>query len=597
MENKFNTSLHEECSSFTDSDSHGSLTQETEYPEESPLELHPWPNNPRTHNQKQLTKLKASIQKFGFTAPVLIDENHVILSGHGRTQAAIELGLPKIPVRIIAGLSEKEKRAYLLADNKLSELSAWDNELLKSELEILMEDDFEIETTGFSTAEIDIMFDTQIKEKSSNPDDLQENDIPQEQISRQGDYWQLGSHRILCGNSLDSQSYATLMGDDVAQMVVSDPPYNVPVNGHICGKGKTQHREFAMASGEMTASEFTAFLNQALTLTHRFSQEGSIHYYFMDWRHLPEMHEAAQPLFGVPKQLCIWVKDNGGMGSFYRSQHELVLVFKKGDVAHINNFELGQTGRYRTNIWNYPGVNSFGKSQELLKLHPTVKPVSLVADAIRDCSHRQGIILDSFGGSGTSLIAAERTGRQARLIELDPGYVDVTILRWQRITGNEAILLNTGQSWHQIVEERRSLLPRIERRMPSLFAGENVLVDSEKSAEPVCVSSIPLQPDHDSPNTVRRFSAQNSELLLDRDVSEDKQTKMKQLISEAITIIDSIPLLKKSIAPLSGQSSYSPVNQVSNRTSDSSPDCSSPPEPVTGLSHLASLNEGGSHEL
>ena len=424
--------------------------------ERPPGDLKPWPGNPRTHSDKQLAKLKASIQTFGFTAPVLVDEAGVILSGHGRVQAAKELGLAQIPTRVLSGLSEVKKRAYVIADNKIAQLSGWDQTLLKSELEILIREEFEVEATGFSTAEIDLMFDTETP-AGSDPDDLQEEDIRAEVVSQPGDLWQLGHHRLLCGDALSPESYRALMRDERAQLVVSDPPYNVPIAGHVCGKGKVKHREFAMAAGEMSPQQFTAFLRAAFSLPHDFSREGALHFYFMDWRHLGEIQEAALPLFGPPRQLCVWVKDNGGMGSFYRSQHELVFVFKRGDAPHINNFELGQHGRYRTNVWTYPGVNTFkGKGYQLLALHPTVKPVSLIADALRDCSHRKGIVLDPFAGSGTILIAAERTGRQARAIELDPQYVDVGLLRWQRVTGKEATLAATGQSWAEVRAERLS---------------------------------------------------------------------------------------------------------------------------------------------
>jgi DNA modification methylase len=423
--------------------------------ERPPGDLKPWPGNPRTHSDKQLVKLKASIQKFGFTAPVLVDETGVILSGHGRILAAQELGLASVPTRVISGLTQTKKRAYVIADNKLSQLSAWDNALLRSELEILIQEDFDIEATGFSTAEIDLMFDAAVDDAGSDPDDLQPEDIAPDVVSRPGDLWRLDNHFLLCGNALDPGSHQRVMQDGLAQMVITDPPYNVPIDGHVCGSGKVKHKEFAMASGEMTPTQFTAFLNQAMSHMHAVSAQGAIHFVFMDWRHSRELLDAALPLFGGPRQLCVWAKDNAGMGTFYRSQHELVYVFKKGDAPHINNFELGQHGRYRTNIWPYAGVNTFkGKGHELLALHPTVKPVCLIADAIRDCSHRKGLILDPFAGSGTILIAAERTGRHARAIELDPQYVDVGIKRWQRVTGKQAILVNTGQSWDEVREER-----------------------------------------------------------------------------------------------------------------------------------------------
>ena len=422
--------------------------------ERPPGELKPWPGNPRTHSDKQLAKLKASIQTFGFTAPVLVDEAGVILSGHGRVQAAKALGLPTIPTRVMAGLSEAKKRAYVIADNKIAQLSGWDQTLLKSELEILIREEFEVEATGFTTAEIDLMFDAETA-GGSDPDDLQQEDIRAEVVSRPGDLWQLGHHRLLCGDALSADSYRALLGAERAQLVVSDPPYNVPIAGHVCGTGKVKHKEFAMAAGEMSPAQFTGFLGAVFSQTHEFSRDGALHFYFMDWRHLGEIQAAALPLFGPPRQLCVWVKDNAGMGTFYRSQHELVLVFKRGEAPHINNFELGQHGRYRTNVWTYPGVNTFtGKGHELLALHPTVKPVSLIADALRDCSHRKGIVLDPFAGSGTILVAAERTGRYARAIELDPQYVDVGVLRWQRVTGKEARLAATGQSWAEVRAER-----------------------------------------------------------------------------------------------------------------------------------------------
>lgn len=416
-----------------------------------PCDLKPWPRNPRTHNDKQLAKLKTSIKDFGFTAPVLVDQKGFILSGNGRVQAAIELGLPTIPTRVIRGLSEAQKRAYVIADNKLAELAGWDSTLLKEELELLIADNFDIETTGFSTAEIDILIDGAEEPSGSDPDDLQPDDVTGQVVSRIGDLWRVGNHWLLCGDALSPDSYKIIMESDLAQMVISDPPYNVRIDGHVCGSGKIRHKEFKMASGEMTTDEFTNFLNTVFSHTGAYSQAGAVHYFFMDWRHSMEIQAAALPLFGSPLQLCVWVKDNGGMGSFYRSQHELVFVFKKGEVPHINNFELGQHGRYRTNVWNYSGVNTFkGTGYELLALHPTVKPVSLIADALRDCSHRQGIILDPFAGSGTILIAAERTGRHARAIELDPKYVDVAVTRWQRVTGKEAVLEATGQTWEQV---------------------------------------------------------------------------------------------------------------------------------------------------
>jgi DNA modification methylase len=425
----------------------------------APDYLKPWAGNPRLHSTKQITKLKASIRHFGFTNPILTDEEGVILSGHGRLEAAKLLGLESVPTRVIVGLTEAQKCAFVVADNKISDLSSFDDNLLKRQLEIIIEAQIDIELTGLSTAEVDIMFEPADESKGADPHDLQAEDIREEVVSRLGDCWLMGPHRLLCANAIEAESYSLLMLDELAQLVISDPPYNVAISGFAGGKGKVKHPEFVMASGEMSRKEFTAFLNTAFLRTRDFSVDGAIHFYCMDWRHLREIQDAAEPLFGPMRQLCVWAKDNAGMGTFYRSQHELVLVFKKGDAPHTNNFELGQHGRYRTNLWSYPGVNTFtGKGYELLAMHPTVKPVSLIADALRDCSHRQDIVLDPFAGSGTIFIAAERTGRHARGIELDPKYVDVAIMRWQRVTGKQAVLVATGQTWDQVRAER---LPEI----------------------------------------------------------------------------------------------------------------------------------------
>ena len=411
----------------------------------SPSDLKPWPTNPRTHPAKQLAKIVASIRKFGFTMPVLVDEAGFILSGHGRVEAAGQLKLPLIPVRVASGWTTADKRAYVIADNKLALLSSWDVSLLKSEMEILITDDFDIEVTGFSTAEIDLMFE----EQGATADDLQPEDLAVEVVSRLGDLWRLGPHVLLCGDALADASYAALLGGEQAHMSITDPPYNVKINGHVGGLGKIKHKEFAMGSGEMDEGQFTGFLGTTCNWLHRHTVEGAISYVFMDWRHMTELSDAARPVFGAVKQLCVWVKDNAGMGSFYRSQHELAFVFKKGNAPHINNFELGQHGRYRTNVWEYPGASS-KSGRELLALHPTVKPVAMIADAIRDCSPRKGLILDPFAGSGTVRLAAERTGRRARAIELDPHYVDVGVRRWQRATGKQALLVSTGQTWDEV---------------------------------------------------------------------------------------------------------------------------------------------------
>ena len=423
--------------------------------DQPPSALKPWANNPRRHSPKQLFKLKQSIDYFGVTNPILVDENGVILAGEARWQVAQSLNLATVPTRVITGLSKAAKRAYVLTDNKLALLSSWDMGLLSDEIQLLIADDFEIELTAFDTVEIDLLI-----EPPAADVELQPQDVPVRVVSRPGDLWALGGHRILCGDALVEASYSRLLDGEMAQMVITDPPYNVKIDGHAGGLGKVKHKEFAMASGEMSPQAFASFLGHACAHLRAFTVPGGVLYVFMDWRHQAELLQATAPVFGAAKQLCVWVKDNGGMGSFYRSQHELVFVFKNGSEPHINNFELGQHGRYRTNVWEYPGINS-GRGRELLALHPTVKPVAMIADAIQDCSHRQGLILDPFAGSGTVLVAAERTGRRARAMELDPQYVDVAIHRWQRVSGKQAVLVATGQTWEQVRAERLAATPAL----------------------------------------------------------------------------------------------------------------------------------------
>ncbi len=417
-----------------------------------PEELTPYEGNARVHNERQMTALMTSIKQFGFTGVIITNEDGMVLAGHGRLEAAKRLGLETVPVRVAAGLTPKQQKAYVLADNKLAQMSKWDSQMLKSEIELLSCDGFNIEVTGFSTAEIDLMLDATPEPDESDPGDLKPEDVAEERIvSRLGDLFTLGDHRLYCGSALDRESYALLMEGQMARQCLTDPPYNVKVDGHICGSGKKKHAEFKMASGEMSVGQFTDFLGTSFSLVDEFCDDGAIVMSFMDWRHQAEILAATVPIFGPLKQMCVWVKDNGGMGTFYRSQHELVYIFKKGKGQHVNNFGLGENGRYRTNVWSYPGVNTFkGKGYELLKLHPTVKPVGMIADAIRDCSHRKDLILDPFSGSGTILIACERTGRCARALELDPKYVDVAIRRWERLTGQSAYHPETGLTFREL---------------------------------------------------------------------------------------------------------------------------------------------------
>jgi len=416
-----------------------------------PADLKPDPRNAKTHPVAQLKKVTRSIQEFGWTNPILIDENDNVLAGHLRLLAAKELGLTQVPAIRLSHMSSSQKRAYVIADNKLAELGKWDQQLLALELEALQLSDpaFSIALTGFDDHEAELIIDNVRPTSEASIPPLREGS----NVSQVGDMWELGDSRLLCGNALDPECFERLLGAELAQMVFADAPYNVPINGHVRGKGK--FGEFVMASGEMTSAEFTDFLTRAFANLRRFSIDGSIHYLFMDWRHMREMIDAVAQ-YSAFKNLVFWNKGSGSLGTMYRSQHELVYVMKNGDAKHINNFGLGETGRYRTNVWDYPGLSSWGANRdEELGMHPTVKPVALVADAIKDCSKRSGIILDCFGGSGTTLIAAEQTGRRARLIELDPAYVDVTIRRYQAATGREAVLSGDGCTFSQVEKDRR----------------------------------------------------------------------------------------------------------------------------------------------
>jgi DNA modification methylase len=410
----------------------------------------------RKYSKRQTAVLKASVSEYGFIRPILTDGDYRIIAGHGAWLAAKELGLAEVPIVIAEHLTPEQARLYAMMDNRSAELSTWDDDLLRLELgDLLHLDlsgvlDLNIELSGFATAEIDKRLHVDFGEDKDKIPDVEP--VP---ITVVGDIYSLGNHKLVCADALDDESYVRLMGDERAQMVTADAPFNVKISGNVSGQGKKRHREFAMASGEMSQEEFITFLTTAFTHLATHSIDGSIHFQFMDWRHVEEIMAAGRAAYTELKNLCVWTKDNAGMGSFYRSQHELVFVWKSGKAGHINNFGLGDTGRWRSNVWPYAGCNSFSKDRdEALASHPTVKPLSLVADAIRDCSKRGGIILDPFGGSGTTLIAAEITGRRARLIELDPLYCDVIIRRWQKRTGKAAIHLETGLTFDELADER-----------------------------------------------------------------------------------------------------------------------------------------------
>ena len=415
------------------------------YPIDSLIE---YARNPRK-NDAVVDRMVSCIKEFGFRIPIVAKSDGTVVDGHLRLKAARKLGMKDVPVVIADDLSDAQIKAFRLLANQSANWAEWDDELLKLEFEDLKNADFDLELTGFDLNEIEkFLRNDDVKE-----DDFEETPIDEDTpvVTKHGDLWLLGEHRLLCGDSTKSDNVQKLMNSDIADMVFTDPPYNVQVS-RISGKGSTKHDEFSMASGEMSEAEFVEFLEKIFSNLTAFSKNGSIHYVCMDWKHIYEIISAGREKYSEFKQLCVWNKGSGGMGSFYRSQHELIFVFKNGTEKHTNNFELGQFGRNRTNVWDYAGMNSFSAENrdDLLKVHPTVKPLRLVADAILDCSNHGEIILDLFGGSGTTLIACEETNRKCRMMEFEPKYCDVIIKRWQKNTGQQAIHAESGRNFDEL---------------------------------------------------------------------------------------------------------------------------------------------------
>jgi DNA methylase/ParB-like nuclease domain len=397
-------------------------------------ELIPDPRNARIHPKRQIEQLKASIKEFGFTNPILADPEGRIIAGHGRLQAAKALEIAQVPTITLSGLSETQKRALRIADNKIALNASWDLEILQQELGELASIDLDIDPTltGFSTGEIDVLL-----AKFADPDDEVIPPAPTTPKTKPGDIWILGEHRIGCGDARNTEFLRRVIGEGAqVDAAFLDPPYNVRIKGNANPTGR--HREFAMASGEMSEANFRSFLADALGAAAGCSRDGAIHFVCMDWRHMDSLLAVGPTVYGELLNLCIWNKSNAGMGSLYRSKHELVFVYRVGMAPHLNMVELGKHGRNRTNVWDYASVSSIrGSRREDLNLHPTVKPVGLVADAIKDVTRHGDLVMDLFLGSGTTLLAAERTGRRFRGLEIDPGYVDVAIERWSARTGLE----------------------------------------------------------------------------------------------------------------------------------------------------------------
>jgi DNA modification methylase len=426
---------------------------------EMPIDhIKPNPRNAKTHSRKQIRQIANSINEFGFTTQLVVTEDGELIAGHGRYEAAKLLGLKQVPVIVVTGLSPAKRRAYAIADNKIAENAGWDRERLAIEIpeltDLLAEEGLDLSILGFEPVEIE-QLRADFEENSSDPEDAVDPSWAEAPlVTKAGDLWALGNHLLHCGDARNRDHIARLMKGCRADMAFLDPPYNLRIAG-VVGRGKAKHAEFAMASGEMANEHFTRFLGTTLDAAASVSRAGAVHFVCMDWRHIGELLSATKPVYGDTLNIIAWVKSNAGQGSFYRSQHEFIGVFRVGKTAHLNNIELGRHGRSRSNVWHYAGVNSFraGRMEEL-RSHPTAKPVALVVDALKDCTRHGDVVLDTFCGSGTTIMAAERVGRHARTLEIDPRFVDVAIRRWQAFTRKDAVHAHSGLSFDEIAVDR-----------------------------------------------------------------------------------------------------------------------------------------------
>lgn len=399
------------------------------------------PRNARTHPKKQIAKLKAGISRFGFLVPILIDGDNVIIAGHGRRTAALELGLAEVPVIVVSEMNEDDVRAFMHADNLICEKAGYDKAILRSELQYFADIGYDMEITGLDTIEIDTILGI------DDAGDTAEDDIvalpsAEPPTSRLGDFWHVGQQRLIVGDCCNPLVVERLMGGERAELVFTDPPYGCRIENNVSGNGRVKHTDFVRGSGEEPLPEMAMnLLRPAFKNVVRHCQAGAIAFVCSDWRAAPHMLDAGEGVFEEVKNWIIWVKTNAGMGTFYRSQFEIILAFKVSPGKTINNFGLGEGGRHRSNVWTYAGANTFrkGRMNELVS-HPTSKPRKLCADAILDCSRRGGIVLDVFAGSGTTLAAAALVGRRGYGVELDPKYADVVLRRLAEQTGDTPLL-------------------------------------------------------------------------------------------------------------------------------------------------------------
>lgn len=410
----------------------------------------------RKLSNRQVGKAMRSIEAFGFRVPVLLSTDNEAIDGHVRIEAARQLGLKSVPAIRCADLTEVEVRALRIAVNRTQETGEWDEQVLRLEFEYLLAEDFDLTITGFEIPEIDriLVLDGDGAGEADPLDNVSRQEGPV--ISIPGDVWLLGPHRICCGNARDAALMKKMVGDETVDAVFTDPPYNVPVNGHVrVERGK--FAEFGEASGEMSQSEYREFLHQTSANMASVVKPGGILFLCIDWRH---DHVLRTVLAGVGLDLlnvCVWAKDRPGMGSFYRSQHEFVLVARRPGASHMNNVQLGKHGRNRSNIWRFAGATGGASAAEDdFSLHPTVKPVRLVRDAILDVTAIDEVVLDPFLGSGSTLLAAELARRVCLGVELSPAYVDVAVRRWEEMTGRTAVHAETGMGFAEVGAQRRA---------------------------------------------------------------------------------------------------------------------------------------------
>ena len=417
----------------------------------------------RRHKPRQIAMLKASLERFG-QFPILVSSKGEIIDGHAVTIAVRELGWSTIRVIVVDGFSPDEVKALRIALNKQAEAGGWDYEVLAEDLADLIDLDFDVEELGFEIAEVDKIFDVASIVADG---EVEDEPVSSESLIRVGDCFQIGPHKLLCGDSTKVEFVEQLMGSDLARAALTDPPYNVAINGHVSGLGAASHRDFVMGSGEMSDVEFGQFLHSSISAMLFGIEKGGLLFIAMDWRGIERLLRVGRELKLELINVCVWVKNNAGMGSFYRSQHEFFAVFRKPGASHRNNIQLGRFGRHRSNVWHYDSANSFGRTRdEDLAMHPTVKPTPLIEDIMKDCTKQGEIVLDPFGGSGTVLIAAQKIKRVARVMELDPRYVETALRRYQKRFKEVPIHVETGLSLDELIAQRREepAAPIVRRR-------------------------------------------------------------------------------------------------------------------------------------